>query len=110
MKKIKIIEIDEEDDGEKQVIIKKVRKGGEDVEVIVKEIDKSDKEHKKMMFISEDGEQPLMIVDGKEMEGGDLEDIDPETIESVNVYKGEKAIEKYGEKAKHGVVDIITKK
>ena len=110
MKKIKIIEIDEEDDGEKQVIIKKIRKGGEDVEVIVKEIDKSDKGHKKMMFISEDGEQPLMIVDGKEMEGGDLEDIDPETIESVNVYKGEKAIEKYGEKAKNGVVDIITKK
>lgn len=110
MKKIKIIEIDEEDDGEKQVIIKKIRKGDEEVEVKVKKIGKSDKEHKKMMFISEDGEQPLMIVDGKEMEGGDLEDFDPETIESVNVYKGEKAIEKYGEKAKHGVVDIITKK
>jgi len=63
-----------------------------------------------MLFISEDGEKPLMIVDGKEVEGGSLEDIDPENIETVNVYKGDKAIEKYGAKAKNGVVVIKTKK
>lgn len=113
MKKIKVIEIDEENDGDQTVIIKKVKKDGKDgkeVEVTVKKIGESDKGAKKMMFISEDGEQPLMIVDGKEMEGGDLEDIDPETIESVNVYKGDKAIEEYGEKGKNGVVVITTKK
>ncbi|MEL4457337.1 M56 family metallopeptidase [Lutimonas vermicola] len=110
VKKIKIIEIDEENDGENQVMIKKVHKDGEEVEVTVKKIGKSDKGAKKMMFISEDGEQPLMIVDGKEMEGGSLEDIDPESIETVNVYKGDKAIEEYGEKAKNGVVVIKTKK
>ncbi len=113
MKKIKVIEIDEENDGDQTVIIKKVKKGGKDgkeVEVTVKKIGESDKGAKKMMFISEDGEQPLMIVDGKEMEGGSLGDIDPETIETVNVYKGEKAIEEYGEKGKNGVVVIKTKK
>jgi len=51
-----------------------------------------------------------MIVDGKEMEGGSIEDIDPKTIETINVYKGDKAVEKYGEKAKDGVVEIKTKK
>ena len=110
---VKIMEIDEENDGDQTVIIKKVKKGGKDgkeVEVTVKKIGESDKGAKKMMFISEDGEQPLMIVDGKEMEGGSLGDIDPETIETVNVYKGEKAIEEYGEKGKNGVVVIKTKK
>ena len=63
-----------------------------------------------MMFISEGDEQPLMIVDGKEVEGGSLEDINPDDIETVNVYKGDKAIEKYGDKAKNGVVVIKTKK
>ena len=72
--------------------------------------DDHDKGHNKMLFISEDGEKPLMIVDGKEVEGGSLEDIDPENIETVNVYKGDKAIEKYGAKAKNGVVVIKTKK
>ncbi len=57
-----------------------------------------------------DGEKPLMIVDGKEVEGGSIEDIDPENIETVNVYKGDKAIEEYGEKGKNGVVVIKTKK
>ena len=108
LKKIKIIEIDEDGDGEKQVFIKKIKKDGENVLV---EIDE-DVHHgeKKMMFISEDGEQPLMIVDGKEIEGGSLKDIDSDTIETVEVLKGEKAVEKYGEKAKDGVVIIKTKK
>lgn len=113
MQKIKVIEIDEENDGDQTVIIKKVQKDGKDgkeVEVTVKKIGESGKGANKMMFISEDGEQPLMIVDGKEMEGGSLGDIDPETIETVNVYKGDKAIEKYGEKGKNGVVVISTKK
>ncbi len=110
LKRIEIIEIDEETDGEKNVIIKKIHKDGENVEVIMSGSDDHHKGHDKMLFISENGEQPLMIVDGKEMEGGSLEDIDPEKIESVNVYKGDKAIEEYGEKAKNGVVVIKTKK
>ena len=110
LKRIEIIEIDEDTDGEKKVIIKKIHKDGEHVEVIMSGSDDHDKGHNKMLFISEDGEKPLMIVDGKEVEGGSLEDIDPENIETVNVYKGDKAIEKYGAKAKNGVVVIKTKK
>lgn len=54
---------------------------------------------------------PLMIVDGKEL-GSDtkLDDIDPDTIKSVEVLKGPKAIEAYGEKGSNGVILITTKK
>jgi len=57
-----------------------------------------------------DAMDPLFIVDGKELESGSLESLDADEIESVNVIKGEKAIEQYGEKGKNGVVVIVTKK
>jgi hypothetical protein len=56
----------------------------------------------------------LVIIDG--VEKGRKKDLNmekliaPEKIASVNVYKGEEAIKKYGEKGKQGVVEIITKK
>ncbi len=50
----------------------------------------------------------LLILDGQET-SKKMEDIDPETIESVNVLKKEKATEKYGEKATNGVVEITLK-
>lgn len=55
---------------------------------------------------------PLIIVDGKEMgrqSTADLKSIPAETIQSVSVLKGEDAINKYGEKGKEGVIEIITK-
>ena len=56
------------------------------------------------------GDKPLMIVDGKEL-GSDakLEDINPSTIKSVEVLKGDKATETYGDKGKNGVILITTK-
>ena len=36
--------------------------------------------------------------------------LDPDQIETINVFKGDKAIEKHGKKAKNGVVEITTKK
>ena len=109
VKKIKIIEIDEEHDGEKTVIVKKAHKGEENEEVIVVSGD-AKKGEKKMMFMSKDGEKPLMIVDGKEVDEGGLDDIDPESIATMDVLKGDKAIEKYGDKGKNGVIIIKTKK
>jgi TonB-dependent SusC/RagA subfamily outer membrane receptor len=53
-------------------------------------------------------DQPLILVNGKES-GQTLNNIDPATIESVYVLKNEKATEKYGEKGKNGVLEIITK-
>ena len=51
---------------------------------------------------------PLIVVDGKE--GGDLNSISPENIESITVLRDQSAIEQYGDKAKNGVVIIVTKK
>ena len=56
-----------------------------------------------------DSEKPLIIVDGEESKE-DLEKIDPDNIKSINVLKGDNAIEKYGDKAKDGVIEITTKK
>ena len=109
-KQVKVIEIDEHHHGEKTVMVKKIHKDHDEVEVTVDIIGDESNGGEKMVFISNDGEKPLMIVDGKEMKEGNIEDIDPETIENINVFKGEKATEKYGEKGKNGVVIITTKK
>ncbi|WP_459188026.1 M56 family metallopeptidase [Parabacteroides sp. APC149_11_2_Y6] len=54
-------------------------------------------------------DEPLIIVDGKEIPNGIIADLDPNKIESISVLKDEKAIEKYGEKGKNGVIVVITK-
>ncbi len=51
---------------------------------------------------------PLIIVDGVKFEG-DMNEIDPEDIESVSVLKDASAIDNFGEEAKDGVVLITTK-
>ncbi|GAA4306761.1 M56 family metallopeptidase [Aestuariibaculum suncheonense] len=53
---------------------------------------------------------PIYILDGKEMPSDKLSNISPENIESINVLKDKAAIDKYGEKAKNGVVEITSKK
>ena len=52
-------------------------------------------------------EPPLFILDGKEVPG--IDDVSPAEVESINVLKGESAIELYGEKGKDGVVVVTTK-
>ena len=54
-------------------------------------------------------ERPLFILDEKEISYEEMEKIDPNTIKSINVFKIEKAIEKYGEKGKNGVVVFTIK-
>ena len=49
----------------------------------------------------------LFVLDGKPV---NRKDIDLETIESIQVLKEGKAIEKYGEKARYGVVEFTSKK
>lgn len=51
----------------------------------------------------------LMIVDGKEVTQEDFKKLNPVDIESVNVFKGDKALALYGEKGKNGVIAISTK-
>ena len=53
--------------------------------------------------------QPLFIVDGKRLVDGAV-DLNPSDIESVEVFKGPKAIEIYGEDARDGAVVITSRK
>lgn len=53
--------------------------------------------------------QPLYLLDGEEISASVMSKIDPSAIQAVNVYKGEKAIEIWGSKGKHGVVEVVTK-
>ena len=59
---------------------------------------------------------PLYVIDGEKLpEGKDasleiLRKLNPNDIASMEVFKGEKAIKKYGEQGKNGVIVIKTKK
>ena len=53
---------------------------------------------------------PYVLVDDKPIDSDKLKDIDPKTIDHMEVLKSKAAIEKYGEKAKNGVIIITTKK
>lgn len=71
----------------------------------------SEEEGKGFMFIDTDGkEEPLFYVDGKLSDSKTIKGIDPSKIDAINVLKGEAAIEKYGQKAIYGVIEITLKK
>ena len=50
----------------------------------------------------------LFMLDGKPIPS--LKEVDPDTIEAVQVLKDDAAVAKYGEKARKGVVEIYSKK
>ncbi|MEP6584577.1 MAG: N-acetylmuramoyl-L-alanine amidase [Ginsengibacter sp.] len=51
----------------------------------------------------------LYLLDGKVITYKEARAIDPDEIQSINVLKGKEAKDKYGEKGKNGVVEIIKK-
>ncbi|MCW3093457.1 MAG: hypothetical protein JWP81_4526 [Ferruginibacter sp.] len=54
--------------------------------------------------------QPLYVIDGKiESPDYSIKSLSPNDIESINVLKGKSAIDKYGEKAINGVIEITMK-
>ena len=57
-----------------------------------------------MMFRS----TPLILVDGEE--SSSLDSIDPNSVDSIIVRKGDAAIKDFGEKGKDGVIIVKTKK
>lgn len=59
---------------------------------------------------SQQQQQPLYIIDGTEISGGDLAQLNPSDIASVTVLKDETARARYGSKGNNGVVIIETKK
>jgi TonB family protein len=64
----------------------------------------------KVKIKNSDGSEvmPLIVIDNV-ISGTKIEDMDPSNIASMTVLKGETAIQKYGEKGKDGVIEIITK-
>lgn len=107
-KKIKVIKLKDGAEAE-EIMIKKMKEGDGEMKVIVKTLEGGKQGDHKMMFLKEE-DASLILIDGKESTQEELNKISPEKIESVNVWKGEKAIEKYGDKARDGVIEIKTKK
>ncbi|MDF0715960.1 M56 family metallopeptidase [Muricauda sp. 334s03] len=132
------IHVKKNDENNKEIIIKKIEKKGkgknitvidtdEDDEVFVKRsknvvlIKDSDDDDEDIEVISGDGSsyffidndgknEPLYYVDGKKAKSKAIKELSPSEIESMRVYRGDEAVEKYGKKAKDGVVEITTKK
>jgi len=52
---------------------------------------------------------PLYVLDGKPIDKAKMETLKPELIQSVNVLNDKTSTDKYGEKGKYGVVEIILK-
>ena len=80
--------------------------------IIVGDKDKQDEggeasDSTKVTFAKE--KKPLILVDGKEY-AGDINAIDPNTIEQIDVWKDPLKTAPYGEKGKFGVMLITTKK
>eukprot|EP01029_Cantina_marsupialis_P012804 TRINITY_DN2831_c1_g3_i1.p1 TRINITY_DN2831_c1_g3~~TRINITY_DN2831_c1_g3_i1.p1 ORF type:complete len:832 (+),score=82.85 TRINITY_DN2831_c1_g3_i1:2238-4733(+) len=68
-----------------------------------------EKKEKVKIKVSKD-KQPLVIVEGKRIPSSEINDIDPNSIQEVNVIKDSSAITTYGKEAKNGVIEISLKK
>lgn len=56
-------------------------------------------------------EKPLFVIDGKiQAPDFEVEYLDPQKVEKINVLKEKAAVEKYGDKAKAGAIEISMKK
>lgn len=100
-------------DDEKKIHVKR------DKNVVVIEDSVSDEENEviigdedsRFFYIKDDGKRkPLYFIDGKKSESKDFKNMSPDEIESISVLKGDTAVEKYGKKAKNGVIEVTTKK
>ncbi|HRP55731.1 N-acetylmuramoyl-L-alanine amidase [Agriterribacter sp.] len=62
------------------------------------------------LFSNRTTDSVLYFIDGTEFSKSGLEKIDPNEIESISVLRDKHAIDKYGEKARYGVIEIRLKK
>ena len=91
------------------------RRKNRSVNVVVEvKKDQSDQNSEKkakneVIAIDNKGKQPLYVIDGVVKKNQNMNNILPDNIQSINVWKGDKATEKYGDRAKDGVVEITMK-
>ena len=69
----------------------------------------STKESSKVALGGDENKPPIFILDGERVTRNNLAELDPDKIHSIEVFKGEKAIEQFGPEAIDGVVVIYTK-
>jgi len=60
------------------------------------------------MLITEDGKEPLILIDGKESSKEAFEKLDKKNIKTIEVLKGDNVVKEYGKKAKDGVIIVTT--
>lgn len=126
-KRKKEVEIDSDDDGEYDVEVIVENDGhseDEDIIIIKKESDDKeatgkeykiktigkDKVNKKIFVTTDDGEEPLYIINGKVVDKKEFDALNADDIASMNVFKGDAATKKHGNNDKDHVIKIITKK
>ncbi|WP_445384428.1 M56 family metallopeptidase [Robiginitalea sp. IMCC44478] len=107
------LHLEEGADGKKKIQVRVKKDGDEqDVETIIIITNSDDasqhkgQSHVRMMSDS----KALIYIDGKKASRKEMNQLDPSEIKTINVWKGDKATEKYGKKAKEGVIEITTKK
>ena len=54
-------------------------------------------------------EDALMFIDGVEVPTSRLKELSADDIETINVWKGDAAVERFGERGRNGVVEVQTK-
>lgn len=110
--------MDMEESGEKihKIKVTKTEKGGEKhITVFSSSDDEADVhviegDSGGFFFIdSGKGEKPLFLIDGKKASEEEMKALNPDSIDKIEILKGDKATEQYGKKAKDGVVLITTK-
>ena len=52
---------------------------------------------------------PIIFIDGVRSDRATVDEIDPNTIDTIEVLKGDKAVEEYGDDAKGGVIKVFMK-
>lgn len=76
------------------------------------DVDVQDTGKRRIILTDTTSKKPMVVLDGGPMmtwQAFEKLDIKPEQIESMNVFKGENAVAKYGQKGKEGVLEITLK-
>jgi uncharacterized alpha/beta hydrolase family protein len=75
--------------------------------ILIKSVNNSDKEEIRIKSKKSDHTAPVIFIDGKRADKETLSKMSPDAIESINVFKGDEAIEKYNSPA--GAIIVVTK-
>ncbi len=62
-----------------------------------------------LKLFAKNGQKPLVVLNGKQVEYESLNEISPNEIVSINVLKKEAATSKYGTEGTNGVLEVVTK-